>query len=198
MIFFKKSISQLTVITMDEDFTAIGHHYFSTNDNVALHFIDKGNGVPLVMLHGWSQSSEQYKYKVEALSKHYRVITLDMKGHGLSEKVDYGYKIYRLAKDVSELLCYLDLNDVVILGHASGAAAICCYWELFGDEWLGKLILVDKILVLTSNPAWSAKEVAHYRSFVDPVSSMGFVNTLLIGKADKAKTILLHRQMHVC
>lgn len=173
----------------------LAHHYFTTNDNVRLHYIDEGLGTPLVLLHSWSQSAEQYKYQIEALCQKYRVIALDMRGHGLSEKVDYGYKIYRLAKDVHELLCYLDLNDVVILGHASGAAVICCYWELFGDERLGKLILVDKIPVLTSNPAWSAKEVAHYGSFVDPVSSMGFVNTLLSDKADNAKTILLHRQI---
>ncbi|WP_298773654.1 alpha/beta hydrolase [uncultured Shewanella sp.] len=171
------------------------HHYFTTNDNVRLHYIDKGCGIPLILLHGWSQSSEQYKYQIEELSHHCRVIALDMRGHGLSEKVSYGFKIYRLAKDVNELLCYLGLNQVVVLGHASGAAVICCYWELFGDERLAKLILVDKIPVLTSNPSWSPKEVAHYGSFVDSASSVGFVNVLLSEKVNTAKTILLHRQI---
>ncbi|WP_299490021.1 alpha/beta hydrolase [uncultured Shewanella sp.] len=105
----------------------IVHHYFMTTDNVKLHYIDEGRGIPLVLLHGWSQSCEQYKYQIEGLSHKYRIIALDMRGHGLSEKVNYGFKIYRLAKDVNELLCYLDLNDVVALGHASGAAVICCY-----------------------------------------------------------------------
>ncbi|WP_299490024.1 alpha/beta hydrolase [uncultured Shewanella sp.] len=54
---------------------------------------------------------------------------------------------------------------------------------------------MDKIPVLTSNPLWSPEEVASYGSFVDPVSSMSFVNTLLSDRADMAKTILLHRQI---
>ncbi|MCL1125880.1 alpha/beta fold hydrolase [Shewanella surugensis] len=175
--------------------STVDHHYFYTNDNVKLHYVDKGEGIPLVMLHGWSQSTEQYKYQIELLSEKYRVIALDMRGHGQSEKVAYGYKIYRLAKDLHELLSYLDLNNTVVLGHASGAAVMCCYWELFGGERLAKLIFVDKIPVLTSNPMWSSAEVANYGSFVDPVSSMSFVNTLLSDSANKAKTILLHRQI---
>ncbi len=166
-----------------------------TNDNVRLHYIDEGMGTPLVLLHGWSQSSEQYKYQIAALRDKYRVIALDMRGHGLSEKVSYGFKIYRLAKDVNELLCYLNLYNAVVLGHASGAAVMCCYWELFQSERLAKLILVDKIPVLTSNPTWSPTEVASYGSFVDSASSMEFVNTLLSEQADLAKTILLLRQI---
>ena len=82
-----------------------------------------------------------------------RSICVEMRGHGDSEKPDTGYKVQRLTTDVHDVLQALDLSDVVVVGHSMGSSIMWCYWDLFGSERLGKLILVDQSPFLTGNPA---------------------------------------------
>ena len=133
--------------------------HITTSDGVTLHYLEAGSGQPLVMIPGWSQSAEQFKYQIKGLSDRYRCIAIDMRGHGESEKVNFGYKIQRLSKDVHDVLTALDLHEVVLLGHSMGCSVIWCYWDLFGAYRLAKLILIDEPPFLTSNPAWSEAEV---------------------------------------
>ena len=117
---------------------------FTTQDGCALNYVDEGFGKPLVLLHGWSQSAAMFKHQIRCLSKRYRVVALDLRGHGESEKPESGYRIPRLAKDVCELLEALDLHKVNFLGWSMGCAVIWSYFELFGSERLSKLIFVDE------------------------------------------------------
>ena len=141
-------------------------HYFYTNDGVKLHYLDKGEGEAIVMLPSWSQSVEQYYHQIAFFSQHYRTIALDMRGHGHSELAKYGYKVYRLAKDLDELLVHLSLVNVALLGHGLGAAVILCYWDLFGSHKVNKLILVESVAAMVSNPEWDPQQVADYGPLV--------------------------------
>ena len=107
---------------------------FVTSDNVQLSYVRQGNGRPIVLVHGWSQCAEEFKYQIEPLSARYDVIALDQRSHGESQKVSYGLKISRLSKDLYEFLTELDLNDVTLLGHSMGSAVIWSYIDLFGTE----------------------------------------------------------------
>src|SRR5258708_4607432 len=98
---------------------------FVTSDGVQLSYIRHGRGRPIVLLHGWSQCAEEFKYQIEPLSAQYEVIAVDQRSHGESQKVSYGLKISRLARDLYELLNELDLNDVALLGHSMGSALTC-------------------------------------------------------------------------
>jgi pimeloyl-ACP methyl ester carboxylesterase len=82
----------------------IASKYFRTNDGVRLHYLEAGGGKPLVLVHGFSQTAEQFKFQIEGLADRYRVITLDLRGHGESEKPNFGLKIHRLAEDLREAL----------------------------------------------------------------------------------------------
>lgn len=134
-------------------------NYIKTSDGVNLHYLEAGSGKPLVMIPGWSQTAEQFKYQLVGLKDRYRVIALDMRGHGESDKPDFGYKIARLSQDVREVLLALDLHDVNILGHSMGCSIIWSYWELFGPDRLSKLLLIDQMPFITSNPIWSQEEL---------------------------------------
>lgn len=118
--------------------------YFKTKDGVNLYYEIHGEGKPLLMIHGWDQSGQAFKYNVSELSKRYKVITLDLRGHGNSDKPSYGYRIARLSKDVYELIEYLGLEEVNLLGWSMGVSIMWSYWELFGAEHLSKLIMVDE------------------------------------------------------
>ena len=86
-----------------------------------------GGGKPLVLVHGFSQTAEQFKFQIEGLADRYRVITLDLRGHGESEKPNFGLKMHRLAEDLREALIAAKANDVTLLGHSMGRSVICAY-----------------------------------------------------------------------
>jgi non-heme chloroperoxidase len=132
---------------------------FVTSDGVQLSYIRQGSGRPIVLLHGWSQCAEEFKHQIGSLSAQYDVIAVDQRSHGESQKVSYGLKISRLAKDLYELLEELDLNEVALLGHSMGSSVIWCYFDLFGPERLSKIILVDESPFLTPDPNWTQQEL---------------------------------------
>jgi pimeloyl-ACP methyl ester carboxylesterase len=150
----------------------------TTNDGVQLHYLEAGSGPVILMIPGWSQTAEQFKYQFAGLSDRYRVIAVDMRGHGASDKPDHGYKISRLAKDVHDLIEAMDLQDVNILGHSMGSSVIWNYYDLYGPERLSKLLLIDQMPMITSNPAWSEEELANAGSIFTPQSLYETINAL--------------------
>ncbi len=162
--------------------------HFKTSDGVQLHYLETGSGPPLVMIPGWSQSAEQFKYQLNGLRDHCHCVALDMRGHGESEKVDFGYKIQRLAKDVHEILVGLGLEDAALLGHSMGCSVIWCYWDLFGSDRITRLILVDQPSFLTSNSTWDPKELESSGAIFDGEAVVNTVNALA-GPDGEATTI---------
>ena len=158
--------------------TAGNSKHFTTSDGVKLHYLEAGSGQPLVMIPGWSQTAEQFKYQIDGLSDRYRIIALDMRGHGESDKPAFGYRISRIAKDVYEVLTSLELENTVLLGHSMGCSVIWNYWDIFGAEKLSKLILVDQMPFITSNPAWSEKELEASGAIFTPEALYDTINAL--------------------
>lgn len=161
---------------------------FVTSDGVRLNYYEAGSGPLLVMIHGWSQTAEQWKFQIESLSSHYRCLALDMRGHGESDKPEYGYKIHRLSADLHEFLVHNDLKQVNLMGHSMGCSLIWGYWELFGSDRLSKLILVDEPPFLTSNPDWSPEELTDSGALFPPEVVTATCNALA-GPNGEATTI---------
>ncbi len=115
-----------------------------TNDGVRLHYEEKGHGRPLVLIHGWTFSGRFFHRNVDALAEHFRVVTLDLRGHGDSEKPDHGYRVPRLARDLFDLLEALDLEDATVLGWSLGCPVIWSYLELFGVHRLAGAVFVQQ------------------------------------------------------
>ena len=128
---------------------------FQTNDGAHIHYEINGTGRPLVLLHGWDQSAKACCENIPVLATKYQVISVDLRGHGESENVTYGYRISRLATDVKQLLDSLGVEDAVILGWSMGCSVCWSYWDLYRDAHITKMILVDEpplCLVNESNP----------------------------------------------
>jgi pimeloyl-ACP methyl ester carboxylesterase len=154
----------------------VGH--VTTSDGVSLHYLEAGSGKPILMIPGWSQTAEQFKHQLTGLSDRYRVIAVDMRGHGESDKPDFGYKISRLAKDTYDLIHALDLEEVNILGHSMGSSVIWNYYDLFGPERLSKLLLIDQMPMITSNPTWPEEERINSGAIFNPQSLYETINAL--------------------
>ena len=136
--------------------------FITTSDHVKLHYEDHGQGRPLVMIHGWTFSGRFFHRSIETFARQYRVITLDLRGHGESDKPDHGYRIARLAADLRDLLETLDLKDVTVLGWSIGSPIIWSYLELFGQERLRSAIFVQQTPKQFFAPDWKLGHATCY------------------------------------
>ncbi|WP_347158049.1 alpha/beta fold hydrolase [Pontibacter chitinilyticus] len=86
-----------------------------------MHYIDEGEGMPIVMLHGTPSWSFLYRNLIKILRKHYRCIAMDMIGFGLSDKPEnWSYKPRAHAANFEKLMEHLQLKDITLLTHDFG------------------------------------------------------------------------------
>jgi non-heme chloroperoxidase len=143
---------------------------FRTSDGADIHFIDIGRGRPLVMIPGWSQTAEMFKNQYLPLSKHFRCVAVDMRGHGESKDLDFGFTIDRLAQDLHELVDQLELEKPIFLGHSMGASVLWAYTEKYGSTNISKMIFVDQPPILLSGKGWTEHECRQYGAIFDTVA----------------------------
>jgi pimeloyl-ACP methyl ester carboxylesterase len=94
-------------------------------DGVEIIFDVCGSGEPAVVLvHGWSCDSSYWRDQLEPLSRHYRVITLDLAGHGDSGAERREWTIASFGSDVATVVAHLGLRDVVLVGHSMGGDVV--------------------------------------------------------------------------
>lgn len=88
---------------------------------VRLHVQDVGSGRPVVLVHGWALSGEVWDRQVASLARAgRRVVTIDLRGHGRSDRTLDGYDVETLATDVAAVLDALDLRDLDLVGWSLG------------------------------------------------------------------------------
>jgi pimeloyl-ACP methyl ester carboxylesterase len=150
----------------------------TTDDGVRLTLVEKGSGRPLVLVPGWSQTARQFAAQVEGLADRYRVLAVDMRGHGQPEKPAHGYKIQRLARDLKNVLDALGLEDAAVAGHSMGSSVMWCYWDLFGAHRIGSAIFIDQMPAITAMPSWTAEEKLVAGAIFDHASMPATIETL--------------------
>ncbi|KAK9824941.1 hypothetical protein WJX74_008906 [Apatococcus lobatus] len=115
------------------------------SDGVTIAYENWGKKGPIVVLiHGWSGSRHYFDLNAGPLSKHCRVYALDLRCHGESGRPAWGHHVARLAKDIYDMLEFLDLWDVTLVGTSLGASIIWSYFELFGHAHLARAAFVDQ------------------------------------------------------
>ena len=118
--------------------------FFITSDNTKLYYEIKGEGPPVVFIHGFTDDHNSFRIQQRVLSKKCKTITYDLRGHGMSHNIDYGLNIERFALDLRELIDYLKLEEVILVGWSMGVSIIFEYIKLYGLEKLSKICIVDK------------------------------------------------------
>ena len=93
--------------------------YFD-HDDCQLHYEEYGSGTPLLLVHGLGSSTLDWEYQVPVLSQQHRVISLDLRGHGRSDKPRERYSIAGFAEDVAALIEHLNLAPVHLVGISMG------------------------------------------------------------------------------
>jgi pimeloyl-ACP methyl ester carboxylesterase len=115
-----------------------------------LNYVKKGQGRTLLLVPGWSQTAKCYEKQIDGLSDRYRVIAVDMRGHGDSPKPSTGYRIALFAADLHDFILAHDLSDIALGGHSMGASIIWSYLEQFGADRIAKLIYIDQAPMVTN------------------------------------------------
>lgn len=127
--------------------------WFTTGDGVTLHYVHCGSGDPLIIMPGWAVGAPLYSFCMPMLAKKYHVYVLEHRGQGKSQSPEYGYHMGRIAKDAREFVEHLGISAAGFLGHSMGCAVMYSYIELFGQDSIKKLVLVDQSPFLVANPA---------------------------------------------
>jgi pimeloyl-ACP methyl ester carboxylesterase len=134
-------------------------HRIAGGAGVQLHVVETGNpqGRPILFIHGASQSLLQWNRQLDSnLSESYRLIALDMRGHGLSDKPRDGYGDSKLwAEDVNAVIQALKLDHPVLCGWSYGPLVFLDYIRHYGEDQIGGLHFVGAITKLGSDDAMS-------------------------------------------
>lgn len=131
---------------------------FWTSDSVALHYLEAGVGPTLVFVPGWTMPAEIWEPQLRHFAATHRVVALDPRGHGRSEKPTYGYHPLRRARDIGELLEHLGGEPAVVVGWSLGVQEVLVSAQEFGTDAIRALVLVDHDITL--DPAETTELVA--------------------------------------
>ena len=94
-------------------------------DNVAISYHVQGQGKPaLVFVHGWCCDKRYWKFQVPYFAEQYKVVTIDLAGHGDSGLGREDYTIEAFGSDVVAVVKKLQLDEVVLVGHSLGGPVI--------------------------------------------------------------------------
>ncbi|MFG2294510.1 alpha/beta fold hydrolase [Streptomyces sp. NPDC048603] len=128
---------------------------FVTSDEVSLHFYDEGTGRPVVLISGYGQPADDWALQWGALrGAGYRVVSLDRRWAGSSDRPPYGLRMSRGGQDVGELLAHLGLDGVLLVGQSMGASHIWAYAGLHGCARLAGIVSLDQTPRMLNGSGW--------------------------------------------
>ncbi len=127
--------------------------FIKTSDGVHIHYVEAGEGRAIVFIPGWMMPSWIWQKQIDELSKRYRVIAVDPRSQGESDKPAYGHLPETRARDYKQLVDQLGLKQPVLIGWSMGVGELLSYVEQFGDNGLSGLVLVDGLIPAKQNPA---------------------------------------------
>ena len=114
---------------------------------ILIHYSDTGQGQPFILLHGFGGSSYSWRYLAPFFSRRYRVISIDLKGFGRSDKpLDDEYSLGDQCAIIKTFIMENDLKDVILGGHSfGGAVALMTFLDLQKEKPnpIAKLIVID-------------------------------------------------------
>lgn len=133
----------------DKDTPAWDSHLVANTEKIELAYQVKGEGEPIVLVHGFGASHYSWRYVIDDLARNHRVYALDLKGFGDSIKPrDNRYSIYDQANLVRNFILHHRLENVTLIGHSYGGAvslASALYLQQTPGYQPKRLVLIDSI-----------------------------------------------------
>lgn len=127
------------------------------SNNINLNYHVDGKGQPLLFIHGLGSSMQDWESQVTEFAKKYQVITLDLRGHGKSDKPEGPYSIPLFSADAADLLKSLSIGLAHIVGISLGGA-VAFQLAIDHPELVKTLTIVNSAPTL-GEPAQAQQEV---------------------------------------
>jgi pimeloyl-ACP methyl ester carboxylesterase len=129
----------------------------TSKDGVSIVYEDQGKGDPaLVFVHGWSCDRTYWDKQAPYFSRNYRVVTIDVAGHGESGTNRKAWTMKAFGEDVAAVVKKLGLEKVILMGHSMGGSVIVEAAPLLPGRVLG-LVGVDSLG--SARPAFSQEQI---------------------------------------
>ena len=119
-------------------------HGFADSNGVKIHYASLGKGPLIVMLHGFPDYWYTWRHQMEALSKDYQVVAIDMRGYNRSDKPEgvESYDMSLLVGDVAAVIRQLGRQQAIIVGHDWGGA-VAWQFAMHLPQMTEKLIILN-------------------------------------------------------
>ena len=123
------------------------HGSFTVTDGTRIHYVTGGEGPPLVLIHGWTQTWRAWRQVMPALAQHYTIIAPDLRGLGDSDKPLDGYDGLTVADDIHQVVQGLGhTGPIDLVGHDLGGPTAYAYAASHPHE-------VRRLVILEGMPA---------------------------------------------
>jgi len=109
--------------------------------NIKVDYTDSGKGTAVVLLHGFLENQQMWRNMIPELTKKYRVITIDLLGHGQTECLGYVHEMEDQADMIHDLLSSLRIRKAVFIGHSMGGYIALAFAELYPDFMKGLVLM---------------------------------------------------------
>ncbi|TWI61908.1 pimeloyl-ACP methyl ester carboxylesterase [Pseudoduganella lurida] len=139
---------------------------FAEANGVRLHYLVAGKGAPIVLLHGYAETSHMWRPLMKELAKTNLVIAPDLRGAGSSAAPDEGYGKVALARDIHALVTGLKLGPIKLVGHDIGLMVAYAYAAQYPSE-VQRLVLMDAFLPGIGNwrDVWLLRDLWHFHFY---------------------------------
>ena len=126
-------------------------------DGVHIEYQVYGHGEPAVVLvHGWSNNANYWNAQLDDLKAHYTVVTLNLAGHGASDRNRVDWSMANYASDVAAVVHEIPNRKIVLVGHAMGGVVALEAARMIGGRVIG-IIAVDSLKLIGLPPMSKAQ-----------------------------------------
>ena len=139
---------------------------FANINGVRLHYLIAGKGDPVILLHGYAETSRMWRPLIVELAKTRTVIAPDLRGFGQSSKPISGYDKKTMAQDVHALATSLGYRRASIVGHDIGLMVAYAYAAQYPTE-VDRIVLMDAFLpgVGDWKSVWLLRDLWHFHFY---------------------------------
>ncbi|QYS87268.1 alpha/beta hydrolase [Flavobacterium oreochromis] len=114
---------------------------FITHKNTQIAYSSNGDGLPIILLHGFLENSTMWNSYKDILSNKYQVICIDLLGHGQTECIGYIHTMENMAEAVFAVLSNLNIQKGVFVGHSMGGYVSLAFAEKYPKMMSGLVLL---------------------------------------------------------
>src|SRR6266850_762717 len=169
--------------------------HFAELEGVRVHYTSYGVGErALLLVHGWSSDETVWKKQAPELAKSVRVITVDLPGHGQSDRPEIAYTMDYYARALDAVLRDAGAKKAILVGHSNGTPVVRQFYRLYPQE-VSALVIVDGSLRPLGDAAAMEKFIAPLRAPNYAENAGKFIDSITAPMKDPAERAALKSMM---